>query len=545
MASQLSWLDSSRAEQQRMRELLNMFSEQESRDELGIGQVRDAFGDLLFSGPRTLHTRARYLLIVPWCIRQAARRPDRDQALELDRVERLVISNLRVAGASDGLIGRRASTGVKTLPSTIYASALRRYGVDSGAEPALALDEDVNGFAESASALLDLSYPDSLAPSLLAAIAAARQLAGWTSFDSGRHCDAQRHLQSAERAAVAAGDVLLAARVRYCQARQLQHLRHNRDALETLRLARDQLGTAATPAVSAMIYSAEAASRAALGDRDSALNALGRARLGGAGGQGRRHLLRHRAAFPGRVGIRSRAGSRHPLPRAEPVRVPSNRSQASAQSLLPVPPSLRRHHCPGWTEATSMEMPCWPLGSIAPHRPAMLPGMATARAKRWMVAAMTVSIVVVAVLVWWLWPERKPPNEPLARQYRDFTVCLLTDERGVGGPEAQPMWTGIQEAALAARVRSQYLSVAGEQTGENAATFLASLAQGQCDMVFAAGAAPAEAVRTKAHMFPHIRFYLINPRTSVANVSAMDAADVHGSAYRLVVAAAAAASQPR
>jgi hypothetical protein len=139
VASQLSWLDSSRAEQQRMRELLNMFSEQESRDELGIGQVRDAFGDLLFPG--TSHTRARYLLIVPWCIRQAGRRPDRDQVVELDRVERAVISALRAAGASDGLIGRRVSAGVKTLPSTIYASALRRYGIDNGAEATVAAED--------------------------------------------------------------------------------------------------------------------------------------------------------------------------------------------------------------------------------------------------------------------------------------------------------------------------------------------------------------------------------------------------------------------
>lgn len=137
MASQLSWLDSSRVEQQRMRELLNMFSEQESRDELGIGQVRDAFGDLLFPGTSTLHTRARYLLIVPWCVQHASRRPDRDQAVELDRVERVVISALRAAGATDGLIGRRASTGVKTLPSTIYASALRTYDIDAGLELAV------------------------------------------------------------------------------------------------------------------------------------------------------------------------------------------------------------------------------------------------------------------------------------------------------------------------------------------------------------------------------------------------------------------------
>jgi hypothetical protein len=134
MASQLSWLDSSRAEQQRMRELLNMFNEQESRDELGIGQVRDAFGDMLFPGTSTLHTRARYLLIVPWCIQQAARRPHRDQETELDRVERNVISALSAANATNGLIGRRASTGVKTLPSTIYASALRRYAIDNGSD---------------------------------------------------------------------------------------------------------------------------------------------------------------------------------------------------------------------------------------------------------------------------------------------------------------------------------------------------------------------------------------------------------------------------
>ncbi|WP_373872693.1 DUF6361 family protein [Actinoplanes couchii] len=46
MPSQLAWLDSSRADQQRMRELIGMFGDQESRDDLGIGQVRDAFGDL-------------------------------------------------------------------------------------------------------------------------------------------------------------------------------------------------------------------------------------------------------------------------------------------------------------------------------------------------------------------------------------------------------------------------------------------------------------------------------------------------------------------
>jgi hypothetical protein len=61
--------------------------------------------------------------------------------LELDRVERVVISALHAAGATDGLIGRRASTGVKTLPSTIYASALHRYGIDHGAGMAVVPDD--------------------------------------------------------------------------------------------------------------------------------------------------------------------------------------------------------------------------------------------------------------------------------------------------------------------------------------------------------------------------------------------------------------------
>src|SRR5262249_9530519 len=113
---------------------------------------------------------------------------------------------------------------------------------------------EVARFAESASALLDHSYADSLRPTLLAAVAGARQLAGWTAFDAGLHSDAQRHWLSAERAAVRANDLRLTARIRYCQARQFQHLRHNRDALDTLRLARDHLAAGSTPAISAMLW---------------------------------------------------------------------------------------------------------------------------------------------------------------------------------------------------------------------------------------------------------------------------------------------------
>ncbi|WP_045746498.1 DUF6361 family protein [Actinoplanes rectilineatus] len=132
MSSRLSWLDGSEAEQQWIRELLRLFTESEARDELGIGQLRDAFGELLFPGTSTLHTRARYLLIVPWCIQYAGRHPGRDQAVELDRIERRLITTMIDADATRGLIGRLSAAAVKTLPSTIYRSALRRYGIDNG-----------------------------------------------------------------------------------------------------------------------------------------------------------------------------------------------------------------------------------------------------------------------------------------------------------------------------------------------------------------------------------------------------------------------------
>ena len=41
------------------------FQEKESRDELGLGSVRDSFADQLFPGTSTIQTRLRYTLFVP------------------------------------------------------------------------------------------------------------------------------------------------------------------------------------------------------------------------------------------------------------------------------------------------------------------------------------------------------------------------------------------------------------------------------------------------------------------------------------------------
>jgi hypothetical protein len=134
MNSHLAWLDASRDEQRRVRELLNMFSQTESRDELGIGQIRDVFSDLLFPGTSVLLTRARYLLFVPWCHMEGTRRANSsDVSRHVATVERQLLVALKDSGFTEGLIGRRAGPAVKTLPSVIYASALRHYGISNDA----------------------------------------------------------------------------------------------------------------------------------------------------------------------------------------------------------------------------------------------------------------------------------------------------------------------------------------------------------------------------------------------------------------------------
>ena len=61
--SLIAWLDVSAEEQRRVRELVAMFSDKSTLDELGIGQVRDAFSDTLFPGQSTIQTRARVILL--------------------------------------------------------------------------------------------------------------------------------------------------------------------------------------------------------------------------------------------------------------------------------------------------------------------------------------------------------------------------------------------------------------------------------------------------------------------------------------------------
>jgi len=167
----LAWLDYSNADQRRAREIVAMFSQAESRDELGIGQIRDALSDTLFPGTSVLLTRARYLLFVPWLYREGARRGRQGSQLSswVDWHERRLIDALSNGGDREGLIGRIAGAAIQNLPSTIYWNSLRRFDIlrDDGGPtqigshgPLARRLNDATEFVEHSDAVWDPSMPE-------------------------------------------------------------------------------------------------------------------------------------------------------------------------------------------------------------------------------------------------------------------------------------------------------------------------------------------------------------------------------------------------
>jgi basic membrane lipoprotein Med (substrate-binding protein (PBP1-ABC) superfamily) len=153
--------------------------------------------------------------------------------------------------------------------------------------------------------------------------------------------------------------------------------------------------------------------------------------------------------------------------------------------------------------------------------------------RRWWVAGL--AVVIVAAVVWVLLAARVE-EPPRARQYLEFTACLLTDDHGIAGTVAAPVWAGMQDASLATRAKVQYVAVAGPQTRENAITFLNSLAVGGCDLIFAAGEVPVAAVGVGAAAFPKGRFYAVGGGSSAGNVTRIDG-DARSAVRELITAA--------
>ncbi len=131
MPSVLSWIDHDLKARERTLRILSLFQEKETRDELGLGSVRDSFADQLFPGTSTIQTRLRYFLFVPWIYLslEEKRSPAESFAIEADRLERDLVQPLLDSDDQAGIFGKTAGKRLKRLPSSVYWAGLGVWGI--------------------------------------------------------------------------------------------------------------------------------------------------------------------------------------------------------------------------------------------------------------------------------------------------------------------------------------------------------------------------------------------------------------------------------
>jgi hypothetical protein len=139
--SSIGWIDFSSTDRKRVHEVIALMKEPGTLDELGIGQIRDAYSDALFPGFSTIQTRARYFLAVPklfldWASLSDTRRRTRPLAEYLRVAENdlaLVLkTSYNVLGQEpEGVIGhtRVEQGGVARRPSSTYWNGLRTFDI--------------------------------------------------------------------------------------------------------------------------------------------------------------------------------------------------------------------------------------------------------------------------------------------------------------------------------------------------------------------------------------------------------------------------------
>lgn len=131
LQSSLRWIDHDSKARERTLRILSLFQEKESRDELGLGSVRDSFADQLFPGTSTIQTRLRYMLFVPWIYHslEEKRLSAENFAIQADKLERALVQPLMDSDDQAGVFGKTAGKRLKRLPSSVYWAGLGVWGI--------------------------------------------------------------------------------------------------------------------------------------------------------------------------------------------------------------------------------------------------------------------------------------------------------------------------------------------------------------------------------------------------------------------------------
>lgn len=130
--SSFTWLDYSEHERRKMMDVIHAFDEKGTRDELGIGTIRNGLADLLFPGTGTVQTRARYFLFIPWIYLEleGSETPSQEIARKArNREVELIEALIKGGEQSGGIIGIDARADLQRLPSNIYWQGLGVLGI--------------------------------------------------------------------------------------------------------------------------------------------------------------------------------------------------------------------------------------------------------------------------------------------------------------------------------------------------------------------------------------------------------------------------------
>jgi len=131
MESVFGWVDFIQEDKEKMHEFIKAISDQDTRDELGIGSIRDAFSNLFFPGTSTIQTRVKYMLFVPWIyqIIEEEGLEGKEAAIRAREMEISLINTLKEAGEDQGLIGRDAGEKLQRTPAEIYWAGMKEWGI--------------------------------------------------------------------------------------------------------------------------------------------------------------------------------------------------------------------------------------------------------------------------------------------------------------------------------------------------------------------------------------------------------------------------------
>ena len=131
MPPTLTWVDLTASDRDKMRRVLDLFKEQGTLDEMGLGSLRDVLSDELFPGTSYIQTRLRYVLFIPWLYQRLEAR--RGRSSDVERAGRAaevdLIGRLEQNEDARGIIGVVARGALVRLPSSMYWSALTRWGI--------------------------------------------------------------------------------------------------------------------------------------------------------------------------------------------------------------------------------------------------------------------------------------------------------------------------------------------------------------------------------------------------------------------------------